>query len=70
LTALNYQLKKGTKAEIKIVNMLGKTINSIPVSSSNGNIVLSTADYPNGVYMVALTVGGKNIAVQKLVVNR
>jgi len=70
LTALNYQLKKGTKVEIKIVNMLGKTINSIPVSSSNGNIVLSTADYPNGVYMVALTVGGKNIAVQKLVVNR
>lgn len=70
MTAFNYQLKKGTKAEIKIVNMLGKTINTIPVSNASGNIVLSTADYPNGVYMVALSVGGKNITVQKLVVNR
>ncbi|MBS1765537.1 MAG: T9SS type A sorting domain-containing protein [Bacteroidetes bacterium] len=70
MTALNYQLNKGVKAEIKIINMLGKTINTIPVSDTNGNVVLSTTNYPNGIYMVALAVDGKNVSVQRLVVNR
>ena len=70
ITAFNYNVKSGNKAEVKVVNMLGKTVKSFSVSTSTGNIVLSTADLPSGVYFISLFVEGKNSAVQKLVVNR
>ena len=50
--------------------MLGKTVKNFNVNSSTGNIVLSTADLPSGVYFISLNVEGKSSAVQKLVVNR
>ncbi len=70
ITAFNYNIKSGSKAEVKIINMLGKTVKSIDVNTSTGNVVLSTADLPSGVYFISLNVEGKNSAVQKLVVNR
>ncbi len=70
ITSFNYNLKSGNNAEIKVVNLLGKTVKQFNLNTASGNVILSTADMRSGDYLVTLSVEGKSVAVQKLIVNR
>jgi hypothetical protein len=69
LTAFSYALRTNSAASVSIINMLGKTIKTFPLTARNGNIILNTVDLPSGIYMIAMQEAGKNISVQKLIVN-
>lgn len=60
---------KVRNSEILIINNLGQTINSYPISGDE--ITISVADYPSGIYHVNLIDGNKKlVATKKLIVNK
>lgn len=69
LIAVTYNLKDKTGAQIRMYDMLGNTIKMFPVNRTNGNLVISTADFPSGVYFISLLSKNKSLLNKKFVVN-
>lgn len=69
ITSFTYSYKEAGKATVKIIDMLGNTLRNIPLSSTKGNMIITTSELPSGVYFLNLELNGRTVAGKKLIVN-
>lgn len=69
VTNLNITMNKASKAEIKLVNMLGQTVRTMSVDLTAGanKVSMNVADLSAGLYSVVLTSNGQS-ATEKIMV--
>ena len=69
VTNLNITMNNASKAEIKLVNMLGQTVRTMSVELTAGanKVSMNVADLSAGLYSVVLTSNGKS-ATEKIMV--
>jgi hypothetical protein len=68
-TTVNYTLTGSVAGHIRVFNMLGATVNLIPVTPGKGSVVIPVSDLENGIYFYSLIAGNKIIATRKITVS-
>ena len=68
-TVITYQLKEiKSRTNLIITNAYGKLVQSIPVNSTRGSVVLNTSNLTEGIYYYSIVSDNFKSPVQKLVV--
>jgi len=70
IITFDYILPYGKQAELRLLNLLGSAVRSIPVEGGNGSLQLNVSDLNEGVYFYSLWVRGEAISTRKLIVRR
>ena len=71
MVSLNYDLKGTSQpANVKIYNMLGTLVKTMPLDSYNNSTKLDITSLEEGIYFYSVVVGGKAIKTSRLVVSR
>ncbi len=65
---LNYRTAQGTQPTLQLTDMLGRTVQTIQLSSHEGTYILDAATLGTGIYFCSLVSGAEVLATQKLVV--
>lgn len=68
MTPFNYRLVDAKNGTINLVNMLGVTVKTYPVSSKQGVVLMNAGDLKSGVYFMTLNVNGKRVSNKKVIV--
>lgn len=63
----NAMIPAGASAEIRLANLVGQTLRSTAVNTSQQEITLQRGSLASGVYLCSLVVEGRTVAVQKIV---
>lgn len=63
-----YHLLTGDAARVMISDLLGRTLKSVSLTTSSGNVTLDTAPYEAGTYVVRLMANGKCLEEKKLII--
>ncbi len=70
-TSIDYKLPAGVQsAQIKVVNLLGNTIQEISLNNSEGKAIVDVSNLSNGIYFYTLLVNNSAVTTRKLVVKR
>lgn len=68
---IEYKLPAGvSNAWIKINNLLGNTIQEIPLGNAEGKVTIDVANLSNGVYFYSLLVNNSAVSTRKFIVKR
>jgi subtilisin family serine protease len=67
-TSIKYDFENSGNGEIKIFNLLGKEVKSISLENSSGEFILNRETLSSGIYFCRLTLNGKIIAANKLII--
>jgi hypothetical protein len=68
MNTFNYRLVDAKNATINLVNMLGVTVKTYPISSQQGVVLMNAGDLKSGVYFMTLNVNGKRVSNKKVIV--
>jgi hypothetical protein len=66
----DYAIPAGIDAQIILRNLLGTTLQEIPLTDLTGKVKLDTGQFPEGIYFYSVVIDGKVAATRKLVVSR
>jgi hypothetical protein len=69
--SLSYQLPGNVKSgEIKIINLVGKTLKTIPVTQREGKVSIDVSDLSEGIYFYTINLDGVTVKTKKLVIKK
>jgi hypothetical protein len=63
-----YSLNTENTGSVIIRNLLGSVVKKEMLAGSEGNVTVSTADLPEGIYFYSLDVNGRSLTTRKLIV--
>jgi hypothetical protein len=70
-TQFYVNINKGVKnAQVKIYNMLGAEVKSVPVTEAKNNLKINVSDLKGGIYFYSLFIDGKSTSTGKLMVSK
>lgn len=70
-TTFTYNLANTVKsAEIRISNMFGEVLNSIPLAQGSHSVESNVSTYVNGIYFYTLIVNGNIVSSKKLIISK
>jgi len=70
LVNFNYSLTNGIQsANLKIFNMIGECVQTLPLSTSKTKAVVNVQSMPSGIYICEVEASGSSPAYQKLIVS-
>lgn len=69
LTGFSYAVSDKSTSVIRISDVLGKTVQTLPLKANKGNIIIPVSEMRSGVYFVSLDVNKETVVTKKLVVN-
>jgi hypothetical protein len=70
-TQISYQLPDGTMgASINVYDLNGRLLQSYPLTEARGQVDIKGNDLAAGIYIYDLLVGGRQIDVKRMVLNR
>ncbi len=68
---LNYKLPNSVKSgEVKIINLVGKTLKTIPITNREGKISIDVSDLSQGIYFYAINLDGVTVKTKKLIIKK
>jgi hypothetical protein len=67
-TTIYYSHSDAGSGEIIVYDVFGKALHRIPIKPEEGKIELDCSLYANGIYVCAMTVGGRIAGIRKLVI--
>ncbi|MEO1257185.1 MAG: tail fiber domain-containing protein [Bacteroidota bacterium] len=70
-TQINYSLPKGVAgASVNVYDLNGRLLQSYPLNDQSGKVEINASDLPSGIYLYDLLVGGQQMDVKRMVLNR
>jgi hypothetical protein len=66
-STIKYQIENGI-GEVRIYNLLGTLVRTIPLQEKQGVTTLRASDYKSGIYFCSLEVNGRVVETKKIVV--
>jgi len=69
LSTFTYKISgKSNNNQITIYNMVGSIVKEIPLSSSQGVVILNGQDFEAGIYLYSLVVDGQKVSTKRMIV--
>jgi len=68
-TNINYSIDNIRSGKLLMRNLLGSVVKEIPLAERKGNLTVSTADLPPGLYMYFLYSNGEPVASRKTIIS-
>jgi len=69
MVTIKYNADINENNTIVITDLLGKVIQSYPLSGNNGIVTINTAELSNGIYLYSFVADNKSILTKKLIIN-
>lgn len=71
MTQINYTLPDGVAdASVNVYDLNGRLLKSYPIGGTNGTVEISGSDFAAGIYLYDLLVGGQQMDVKRMVLNK
>jgi hypothetical protein len=68
-TKFSYNMEAGSTGSVSLFSLTGSLIKKFELKDASGNLKISTAELPSGLYFYSYTVDGKTVKTNRLIVN-